>query len=148
MRTTTSHDGASNCAEFSGGARLRTRRSNAAGADEVVPLGPKAALMHERRKARSLSSRARPGSLADAGECITLISDDGSLTFLLQAHQAGLFVERIQSRSAGAVITAAMVFESHETFGRWCEADPVRFDHPMLHSRLRRQGDELLGRND
>ena len=34
------------------------------------------------------------------------------------------------------------VFEDLAAFVRWCEADPIRFDHPVLYGRLRRQGDE------
>jgi hypothetical protein len=146
MRTATSHDGASFGAESSGVSRLRPRRSDTTGDDGVVVLGPKAALMHERRKARAKSRQARAALPPGADATITLASADGSLVFLLQSHPAGLFVERIERRPPGSVITAAMVFGSHETFGHWCEADPVRFDHPMLLSRLRRQGDELLDR--
>jgi hypothetical protein len=30
-----------------------------------------------------------------------------------------------------------------DAFRQWCDNDPVRFQHPLLHLDLKRQGDEL-----
>lgn len=112
-------------------------------AGEIAPLGPKAALLHERRQRRALSkSMTRDPSRSQ--DVFRLASDDGAVAFALHAVPQGLFVERTQRRPLGALVTVAMVFERRDAFARWCDSDPVRFDHPMLHNHLRRHGDELL----
>lgn len=119
----------------------RRRRAAKLDAGDVAPLGPKAALLHERRQRRALSV---PREVSRAPNAVRLASDDGAVAFTLHAVPEGLFVERTQRRPLGALVTVAMVFERRDAFARWCDGDPVRFDHPMLHNHLRRHGDELL----
>ncbi|KQW69866.1 hypothetical protein ASC67_05095 [Methylibium sp. Root1272] len=121
----------------------RQRRTAELDASEIAPLGPKAALLHERRQRRALS-KPTPRDSSRSVDAVRLASDDGAVAFALHAVPEGLFVERTQRRPLGALVTVAMVFERRDAFARWCDSDPVRFDHPMLHSHLRRHGDELL----
>jgi len=118
----------------------RARRRQQLGPDQIRPLGPKAAMLHTRRQRLSLAKTPRT---ARAGEFI-LATEDGALAFSMRASHAGLYVERTQRRPLGARLVQFMVFDGSEAFLRWCTVDPVRFDHPLLFGRLRRQGDELL----
>lgn len=119
------------------------RRTAGLDAGEIAPLGPKAALLHERRQLRALSTPTHRDS-SRASDAIRLASDDGAVAFTLHAVPEGLFVERTQRRPLGALVTVAMVFKRHDAFARWCDSDPVRFDHPMLHNHLQRHGNALL----
>lgn len=121
----------------------RQRRTAELDASEIAPLGPKAALLHERRQRRAVSKPPRRDT-SHSLDAVRLASDDGAVAFALHAVPEGLFVERTQRRPLGALVTVAMVFERRDAFARWCDSDPVRFDHPMLHNHLRRHGDELL----
>jgi hypothetical protein len=60
---------------------------------------------------------------------------------------SALHVERIQRGSPGPHIVQYMRFDTAEAFRSWIELDPTRFEDPLLYSRLRRQGDELLHDN-
>lgn len=127
------------------GSGVRSLRNQTPLSTEVPgTLGPKAAVVHARRMQRSLSKQAARRTDRDSDSGSRLASEDNAVEFVLQAGPHGLFVERTQRRPLGAVLTMAMVFSSSDDFNRWCEADPVRFDHPVLYSRLRRQGDDLL----
>ena len=55
-----------------------------------------------------------------------------------------ILVQRIQHYARGSQVIHYMRFDCAAAFAAWCELDPVRFDDPLLHSRLRRRGDELL----
>jgi hypothetical protein len=37
----------------------------------------------------------------------------------------------------------SLQFMAADGFHEWCDNDPVRFEHPVLHIDLKRQGDEL-----
>lgn len=105
----------------------------------VRPLGPKAALLHARRVSRKAVARD-PGATEDAG----LASEDGAVSFVVKGTTGGLYIERTQRRPLGAQLVQAMVFDDTAAFQRWWDADPIRFDYPMLHGRLRRQGDDYF----
>jgi len=131
---------------------LRARR--ALTIEPVRDLGPKAAVLHARRQ-RAAALRPPAPRRRDKAEFV-LASDDGAVAFVLRrttlprphGHEtqpaAGLHVERIQRRPLGSQLVQYMRFEVVAAFASWCELDPVRFDYPLLYSRLRRQGDELL----
>lgn len=110
------------------------------------PLSPKATALHLRRlQANTLkSAKAVPGADTGPDGPWLLNSEDGALSFSLQATPAGFYVERTQRRPLDAHLMQAMLFERLEEFLAWCEADSVRFDHPLLYLRLRRHGDEHL----
>ncbi len=124
--------------------RRRPRRAQAS--DAARPLGPKAAVLHARRQRLGSAKAAAVVEATDRhrSDQLALTSNDGALAFVLKASAAGLYVERTQRRPLHAHIVQSIVFESIDSFLRWCEADPVRFDHPVLYSRLRRHGDEIL----
>ena len=124
---------------------LRGRARRDQGIDSAHPLGPKAAALHVRRR-RLVGTKAASTPKAKDREPPDrlLASEDGGVAFVLRPSNAGLYVERTQRRPLDTHIVQSMVFESFEVFLRWCEADPVRFDHPVLYKRLRRDGDDLL----
>ena len=123
---------------------LRAHRHRQSGQEQVRALGPKAAVRYARRQRLSLAKAIPKAARTPvAGEFI-LATEDGALAFSLRALRSGLYVERTQRRPLGALLVQSMIFDGNEAFLRWCAADPVRFDHPLLSGRLRRQGDELL----
>lgn len=106
------------------------------------PLGPKAALLHARRSGLKASKPAMAAAAATLTGGVLLASEDGAVSFVLTHAVDGLFIERTQRRPLGVHLVQSLVFENAAAFIRWCEADPIRFDHPVLYGRLRRQGDE------
>lgn len=75
---------------------------------------------------------------------ITLQSSDGVVTVRLQWTAGGIFVQRSLRRRGAAHIMQAARFSTARAFHRWCQADAVRFDDPLLSARLVRHGDELF----
>ncbi|HEU4459990.1 MAG TPA: hypothetical protein VFR90_12780 [Methylibium sp.] len=115
-------------------------------AQREMPLGPKMARLHARRQ-RLAASRPISGLTQGQGrDGTTIASDDGALAYVLQAIPSGLYVEQTLRRPLQAHLVHHMLFRSAENFAHWCEHEPVRFDHPIVFSRLRKQGDELLRR--
>lgn len=135
----------SNAAKSSDRGRMsHARRRRHLDREQARPLGPKAAALHARRQRLSLvKAAASAARSANAGEFI-LSTEDGVLAFSLRTSYAGLYVERTQRHPLGARLVQSMIFDGSEAFMRWCGADPVRFDDPLLFGRLRRQGDELI----
>lgn len=80
----------------------------------------------------------------DRTPALTVGSDDGAVRYVLRATQHGLLVERTRWRKGMVRLSVATVFRTNAQFARWCDADSVRFDYPMLHAQLRRQGSGLL----
>ena len=118
----------------------RLRRRTDALDDPVRPLGPKAAVLHARRVKRKATASEPAG-----GE---LVSEDGAVSFVVIAGGAGLCVERTQRRPLGSQLVQAIVFGDVAAFMRWCDADVVRFDYPVLHRRLRNQGHEYFAQRN
>jgi len=75
----------------------------------------------------------------------TLRSDDGVIEFTLAATKSGLFVERVELRQGSARVVHSTLFSDGQSFNRWCDADAVRFDYPVIYVDLKRNGDALLG---
>jgi hypothetical protein len=118
----------------------RARRRKNAIDEPVRPLGPKAALLHARRVSRKATAPD-----AAAPDDAALASEDGAVSFVLAGTSGGLFIERTQRRPLGAQLVQAIVFGEMSAFRRWCDADPIRFDYPVLHGRLRSQGHDYFG---
>ncbi len=74
-----------------------------------------------------------------------LISSNGALQFVVEAHGAQVFLSRIQRRPLGVRLILSMTFVDRQAFADWCDREPTRFDHPLLFDRLRRQVDEVFG---
>jgi hypothetical protein len=71
-------------------------------------------------------------------------SDDGVLEYRLTPCNGGLFVERVEQRDSQARIVQSTIFADATAFDRWCDADAVRFDYPMLYVSLKRNADRVL----
>ncbi|MEJ8838121.1 hypothetical protein [Ramlibacter sp. AN1133] len=73
-------------------------------------------------------------------------SEDGAVAFTLSRAPMGIFVERVQFRQGRGRVTHAAIFTDDTSFERWCDADSVRFDYPLVHINLKRHGNNLLRR--
>lgn len=80
----------------------------------------------------------------DRPDALNLRSADGVLVFTMRRTAGGLFVERVLKRPKAARVVQATVFDSPSSFQRWCEADPDRFQYPLLYARLTRDAGELF----
>ena len=74
----------------------------------------------------------------------TVRSDDGVVAFTLSRTPMGVFVERVQLRKGRGLVVHSIIFTDDSSFDRWCDADSVRFDYPLLHVTLKRHGNTLL----
>lgn len=77
-------------------------------------------------------------------DAISVCSDDGVVEFHLSPCEAGLFVERIEQHRHRARVVQFTVFRSITAFDRWCDADAVRFDYPVVYVSLKRNGERQL----
>jgi len=66
------------------------------------------------------------------------------MRFFLQRVAGGLYVEREDIPRLGTQTLQSLQFSTADGFREWCDNDPVRFEYPVLHIDLKRQGDELL----
>ena len=105
-------------------------------------LGPKAATLHARRQ---LHLAVRPDYRAQRRTSTRLSTADAALSYVLQGNGDALYVERTQRRPLGTVLIQSVVFSTQADFARWCDAEPLRFQDPVLHQRLRRHGEEFFG---
>lgn len=67
----------------------------------------------------------------------------GLVQFNLQRVTGGIYVEREDIPARGPHVTQSVTFTAVCDFERWCNEDPIRFEYPLLHARLRREGCEL-----
>lgn len=104
------------------------------------PLGPKAALLHARRASRKAAHRRDQAEGNEPG----LVSEDGAVSFKVEATPVGLGIERVQRRPLGTQFMQVFVFDDAASFERWCDTDPIRFQYPLLHGQIRRQGDDYF----
>ena len=78
-------------------------------------------------------------------EAVVVRSPDGAVSVRLRYARHGLLVERQrlhETQRARLVLTA--LFDAAADFERWCDADPLRFEYPLLSSHVRRQGLAIL----
>ena len=52
--------------------------------------------------------------------------------------------KRSLTRHGAARVMQAATFHTLLEFRRWCDADAIRFDDPLMSARLVRHGDELF----
>jgi len=71
-------------------------------------------------------------------------SDDGVVAFRLARAPAGIYVERVQEQRGRGRIVMTTIFTDDVGFRRWCDADPVRFDYPLVHVNVKRHGQAML----
>lgn len=67
----------------------------------------------------------------------------GEVNYFLQRIAGGLYVEREEIPVRGRRTLQSVQFSSNDEFGRWCNTDSVRFEHPILYFKLKRCGDDL-----
>lgn len=99
---------------------------------------------------RRVSQREAMGTAADSGAPIgsrTLSAEGrrGEVRFFLQRVAGGLYVEREEIPRRGLRTQQSVQFTDAEHFRRWCDNDPIRFEHPLLHVSLKRDADALWG---
>jgi hypothetical protein len=75
-------------------------------------------------------------------------SDDGIVAFTLYRARVGVFVERVQLRQGKGRVVHSIIFTDDSSFERWCDADSVRFEYPLVHVSLKRHGNTLLRRDE
>ena len=121
-------------------------RRLATAVDAPRPLCAKSAALLARKRQRVPRNAAAlaAASTVQARGTAELSSEDGAVAYVLRRARMGLSVVRTQRRPLDAHVIQSLLFSSGEEFDRWCESDPVRFEHPMLYEKLRRAGDELL----
>ena len=72
----------------------------------------------------------------------------GEVWFRLQRLEGGLYVEREEITPRGLRYLQSVHFGSQSDFERWCDDDPIRFQHPRLHVELTRDAAILLQPRD
>ena len=74
-------------------------------------------------------------------------SADGTARISLIPCAKGIYVERAYLVPGTAQVVQSMAFAEEQSFLRWCEANELKFDDPLLYKQLRRIGCELLSRD-
>jgi len=86
-------------------------------------------------------------TLCCSKQSAVLRSDDGIVEFRLSSIERGVYVERLQKRPGTARTILATVFTEDSSFSRWCDADAMRFDYPLIYVALKRNGHALFGKS-
>lgn len=61
-------------------------------------------------------------------------------------RRAGALVLELQERSVdGCSVAIVTAFTDLSAFNDWCDDDPLRFEYPVVHQQVRRQGHALWG---
>jgi len=93
--------------------------------------------------------KSRPKALTLPDGVFVVASDDGVVRFKLCRTPGGLLVQRErQNALSHSRLVHSAVFADTLSFSRWCDADSVRFDYPIVHSAVSREGEALLHAND
>jgi hypothetical protein len=101
------------------------------------------ATRRQRASARPAHASARRTMSDPHTRSLQARSSRGELRFRLQYHQGGLYVEREEIPCRGLHCVQSMHFRDARQFERWCDGDPARFEHPLLHAALKRDGGAL-----
>jgi hypothetical protein len=112
--------------------------------DVVLPLPAKTAALHARRQRRALVSKVKAAGSSLGARQVQLCSEDGAIGFVLQRSQSHLHLQRTQRRPLGMHVVHHMVFSDEDAFERWRNAEPIRFDYPVLFGRLSRSAHDFL----
>jgi len=91
-----------------------------------------------------MKSRVKPWATTDGRDAMTVRSEDGVLAISIRSAADGVFVERTVQRSGSSRVVQAVVFASASQFRRWCDADALRFEYPLVARSLIRHADELF----
>jgi len=66
------------------------------------------------------------------------------VSFTLAPTPSGVFVERVLLRDGTGCVVQSALFSDDRSFQRWCDADSVRFDYPLVYMSLKRNGEALF----
>jgi hypothetical protein len=104
----------------------------------------------QRAGSRPVQASSRRAASESCSRSLAARGPRGELRLHLQVHQGGLYVEREEIPLHGLHCVQSMHFVDVRQFERWCEGDPARFEHPLLHLALRREAEALwrLGEQD
>jgi hypothetical protein len=116
---------------------------NASSAARSAAVLRQQAARRPRPCSRAASSSARLASNDPCTRSLQAHGARGELRFRLQSHQGGLYVEREEIPRRGPHCVQSMHFRDASQFERWCDGDPARFAHPLLHLALKRDGQAL-----
>jgi hypothetical protein len=93
--------------------------------------------------------RVTKATSADAPDGVVVRSDDGAIAYKLRRTGMGVVVVRERRQAAAkARLTQTAIFREANGFMRWCEADSIRFDYPLVFSAVRREGSALFEGDD
>ena len=81
---------------------------------------------------------------ASASRPLEVRADESATSYRLYAFGAGICVERRLSVTRRRELAFYAMFDDESQFLQWCDADAIRLSHPLLHSRLRQAGCDLL----
>jgi hypothetical protein len=116
---------------------------------EASPSGRQSAVLQaggtrrHRSSGRPVTASAGRSTSDPCSRSLQARSQRGELRFRLQYHQGGLYVEREDLPSRGLHCVQSMHFRDVRQFERWCDGDPTRFEHPLLHIALKRDAQAL-----
>ena len=89
-----------------------------------------------------------PWAGSDRPGAHTVRSADGALRLELQLVDAGVYMQRELRRQRAGRVTQSSIFASRDAFRRWCDADTLRFQYPIVHAKLLRVADRLFDEHD
>jgi hypothetical protein len=75
--------------------------------------------------------------------CLLAQCHGKAVRLFLQRVAGGLYVEREEIPRHGTRTCQSLHFSDHARFEQWCDEDPTRFEHPLLHARLKRESNAL-----
>lgn len=75
-------------------------------------------------------------------------SPDGRIAFVFKRSRVGVHVERRQAMIDGSRVSYASLFATEEQFERFCDADPMRFEHPHTYLQAKRACHDLFRQLD
>ena len=67
----------------------------------------------------------------------------GEVRFTLRRIDSGLYIERQDLPRRGVHTAQGLCFDELAAFLRWCDDDTLRFDHPHLLVKLKRDAEHL-----
>lgn len=108
-------------------------------------LGAKRSALQQRRHRQVMTTWHAGVTGGNRTGAQLLASSDGTLEFAIHEVPSGLMIEKRLWRPSGLRTAQTLLFRDAAGFDRWCEMEPVRFEDPLLHVELRRQGHEVLG---
>lgn len=91
-----------------------------------------------------MKRRLIPSGIAADEGAVKVRSDDGTVEYMLMRDGGRLWVQRVLKRYGTTSVVQATSFADVESFTHWCDADAVRFEHPLVHVKLKRCGVKLF----